>query len=68
MFLQEYGSPDFIELKEVENPTSRDNEVLVKVFVASINSWDWEILIGKPFVKRLMADLLKSARIKDTRM
>ncbi len=59
-----YGSPDFFELKEVEKPTPRDNEVLVKVFAASINSWDWEILIGKPFVNRLMAGLLKPKRIK----
>ncbi len=61
---KKYGSPDFFELKEVENPTPRDNEVLVKVFAASINSWDWEILIGKPFVNRLMAGLLKPKRIK----
>ena len=59
-----YGSPDFFELKEVEKPTPRDNEVLVKVFAASINSWDWEILIGKPFVNRVMAGLLKPKRIK----
>ncbi len=59
-----YGSPDFFELKKVEKPTPKDNEVLVKVFAVSINSWDWEILIGKPFVNRLMAGLLKPKRIK----
>ena len=59
-----YGSPDSFELKEVEKPTPKDNEVLIKVFAASINSWDWEILIGKPFVNRIMAGLLKPKRIK----
>lgn len=59
-----YGSPDSFELKEVEKPAPGDNEVLVKVFAASINSWDWEILIGKPFVNRVMAGLLKPKRIK----
>ena len=59
-----YGSPDSFELKEVEKPTLKDNEVLVKVIAASINSWDWEILIGKPFVNRLMAGLFKPKRIK----
>ncbi|MDH3976297.1 MAG: NAD(P)-dependent alcohol dehydrogenase [Deltaproteobacteria bacterium] len=59
-----YGSPDFFELKEVEKPSPGNNEVLVKVFAASINSWDWEILIGKPFVNRIMAGLLKPKRIK----
>ena len=62
--LGKYGSPDFLELKEVEKPTPKDDEVLVKVFAVSINSWDWEILIGKPFVNRLMAGLLKPKRIK----
>jgi len=59
-----YGSADFFELKEVEKPTPRDNEVLVKVMAASINSWDWEMLMGTPFVNRLMAGLRKPTRIK----
>jgi len=62
--LTKYGSADFIKLEEVEKPTPRDNEVLVNVFAASINSWDWEILIAKPFVNRLMAGILKPERIK----
>ena len=35
-----YGSPDVLQLKEVEKPVPRDDEVLVKVHAASINSWD----------------------------
>ena len=62
--LTRYGSPDYFELKEVAKPNPKDNEVLIKVFAASINSWDWEILIAKPFVNRLMAGLLKPTRIK----
>ena len=48
-----YGSPDVLELKEVEKPTPRDNEVLVKVLAASVNSWDWDLLRGTPFLVRL---------------
>jgi NADPH:quinone reductase-like Zn-dependent oxidoreductase len=48
-----YGSPDVLELKEVAKPAPRDNEVLVKVHAASINSWDWDLLRGKPFLTRL---------------
>ncbi|MCW8852804.1 MAG: NAD(P)-dependent alcohol dehydrogenase [Gammaproteobacteria bacterium] len=62
--LTRYGSPDYFELQEVAKPNPRDNEVLLKVFAASINSWDWEILIAKPFVNRLMAGLLKPKRIQ----
>ncbi len=60
----EYGSPDVLQLKEVENPTPKDNEVLIKVHAASINDWDWGLLRGKPFVNRLMAGFPKPKKIK----
>jgi NADPH:quinone reductase-like Zn-dependent oxidoreductase len=56
---ERYGPPDVLQLKEVEKPTPKDNEVLIKVHAASINSWDWELLRGKPFVNRLLFGLLK---------
>jgi NADPH:quinone reductase-like Zn-dependent oxidoreductase len=49
----EYGPPDVLQLKEVEEPTPEDNEVLVEVHAASINSWDWDLLRGTPFMARL---------------
>jgi NADPH:quinone reductase-like Zn-dependent oxidoreductase len=54
-----YGSPDVLELKEVEKPTPKDNEVLVKVHAASVNDWDWGLLRGTPFMNRLFFALLK---------
>jgi NADPH:quinone reductase-like Zn-dependent oxidoreductase len=49
-----YGSPDVLELKEVEKPTPKDDEVLVKVHAASLNAYDWHVMRGKPFLVRLM--------------
>lgn len=56
----EYGSPDVLQLEDVEKPTPRDGEVLVKVHAASINFGDLSFVRGKPFVVRFMgAGLLK---------
>ena len=54
-----YGPPDVLHLKDVEKPTPKDNEVLVKVHAASVNDWDWGLLQGKPFINRLLFGLLK---------
>lgn len=62
--LKKYGTPDFFELIEVKKPVPKDNKVSIKVHAVSINSWDWEILIAKPFVNRVMVGLLKPTRIK----
>ncbi len=51
---REYGSPDVLKLEEVEKPTPKDNEVLVKVHAASINYADWVALTGKPLIGRMM--------------
>ncbi|MBY0121633.1 NAD(P)-dependent alcohol dehydrogenase [Bacillus sp. S/N-304-OC-R1] len=53
MVYDKYGSIDTLIFKEVEIPTPLDNEVLVKVHAASVNSWDWDLLRGKPFLARL---------------
>jgi len=49
----EYGSPDVLKLEEVDMPTPKDDEVLIKVHAVSINGSDREGLIGKPFYARL---------------
>lgn len=64
IIFSQYGLPDVLELKEIEKPVPKDNEVLIKVHAASINDWDWQILRGVPFVNRIMAGLLKPKKIK----
>jgi NADPH:quinone reductase-like Zn-dependent oxidoreductase len=51
---QKYGSPDVLKLEEVEKPTPKDDEVLIKVYAAAVNAADWHLLRGKPFLVRLM--------------
>jgi NADPH:quinone reductase-like Zn-dependent oxidoreductase len=49
----QYGSPDVLELKEVEKPFPRDDEVLVRVHAVSLNASDWEFLTGTPLYTRM---------------
>jgi NADPH:quinone reductase-like Zn-dependent oxidoreductase len=51
----EYGSPDVLELREVPRPVAGDDEVLVRVRASSVNSWDWDLLRGTPFLTRIGA-------------
>ena len=62
--LTHYGSADFFELQTVPRPSPKENEVLIKIYASSINSWDWEILIAKPFINRMMVGLRNPSRIK----
>lgn len=49
----QYGSPDVLQLQEVEKPTPQDSQVLVKVHAASANPLDWHRMRGAPFLARL---------------
>jgi NADPH:quinone reductase-like Zn-dependent oxidoreductase len=48
-----YGPPEVLQLKEVERPVPKDDEVLVKVQAASVNKFDWIVIRGRPFLVRL---------------
>jgi NADPH:quinone reductase-like Zn-dependent oxidoreductase len=49
----EYGPPDVLQLRDVERPVPKDDEVLIRVHASSINDWDWGLLHGTPFINRL---------------
>ncbi|WP_419873446.1 NAD(P)-dependent alcohol dehydrogenase [Candidatus Pristimantibacillus sp. PTI5] len=53
MVYTKYGMTDVLKLEEVETPAPKENEVLIQVYAASVNSWDWDRLRGKPFITRL---------------
>ena len=57
----EYGGPEVLQIKEVEKPFPKDDEVLVKVCAASINDWDFGLLQGD-FINRLLNGPLKPKR------
>jgi NADPH:quinone reductase-like Zn-dependent oxidoreductase len=59
-----YGSPDVLEVKEVGKPEPKDDEVLVKVFAASINAADLHMLRADPFLIRFMVGGLFKPKFK----
>lgn len=60
-----YGSPDVLQLKEVEKPRLEDHRLLIKVHAASVNALDWHSVRGTPFLVRLADGLRKP---KDPRL
>jgi NADPH:quinone reductase-like Zn-dependent oxidoreductase len=49
-----YGSPDVLQLQEVAKPAPQDDEVLIRIYAASVNARDWRFMRAKLFFIRLM--------------
>jgi NADPH:quinone reductase-like Zn-dependent oxidoreductase len=47
-----WGGPEVLQVAEIESPVPGDGEVLVRVAASSINSWDWDLVTGKPYFVR----------------
>ncbi|MEK6373886.1 MAG: NAD(P)-dependent alcohol dehydrogenase [Acidobacteriota bacterium] len=60
-----YGSPDVLQIRDVEKPVPNDDEVLLEVRAASVNPLDWHFMRGTPYLARIAMGLRKP---KDTRL
>ena len=63
-----YGPPDVLQLQEVEKPTPKDNEVLIRIYAATAGAWDCEarvlkfpLFLGLPM--RVYVGLIRPTRV-----
>ena len=54
-----YGSPDVLQLEEIEKPVPMDNEIQVKVHATTVNRTDFATVRAKPFFMRLVTGLFR---------
>ncbi len=57
-----YGSPDVLELRDIDKPVVEDDEVLVRVRATSVHPDVWHVLNGLPYVLRVMGAGLRKPK------
>src|SRR5438093_1862475 len=48
-----YGSPDVLELREIDRPVNGDDHVLVRVHAAGVDQGVWHEVAGLPYLFRI---------------
>jgi NADPH:quinone reductase-like Zn-dependent oxidoreductase len=53
-----YGGPDVLELRDIDQPVPRENEVVVRVHAAGLHRGDWHVMTGLPYLIRVVVPTL----------
>lgn len=62
--LSRYGSPDVLELTDLDKPVPGAGHVLVRIRATSVQPYDWHHMRGEPYIARLMPGTLGLRRPK----
>jgi NADPH:quinone reductase-like Zn-dependent oxidoreductase len=59
MVYEKYGNPEVLQLKELDKPKPKDNDLLIKVKATTVNRTDCANLSAKPFIMRFSLGLFR---------
>jgi NADPH:quinone reductase-like Zn-dependent oxidoreductase len=59
-----YGSPDVLELRDIDKPAVGDDDVLVRVHAAGVDPSVWHLMTGMPYLVRIMAYGLRAPKVR----
>ena len=59
-----YGSPDVLELRDVDKPVPKPDEVLVRVHAAGVDPGVWHLMTGLPYLVRVMGFGLRTPKVR----
>jgi NADPH:quinone reductase-like Zn-dependent oxidoreductase len=59
-----YGSPDVLELREIDKPVVGDDDLLVRVHAAGVDPGVWHLMTGLPYLVRVMGYGLRTPKVR----
>src|SRR6266498_4637075 len=59
-----YGTPDVLELRDIDKPVVGDDDLLVRVHAAGVDAGVWHLMTGLPYLMRIMGFGLRAPKAR----